>query len=184
MSMSRPVLSSALTARNKSGEAACTESLKALPFTGSFTGEELTSLPPTSTSLNAPAATTPLRRRSRAGASQGMALGSTIPVVLLGLALTKSSVAASWSNWVIMRLPAVRVRPSVATSAVSPMTTPRTVSTIRPGLANIPAIASFRRSRIEIPDRDRVVFTAATGELVDLFPARHPRLRSHRCSSR
>ena len=58
--------------------------------------------------------------------------------VMPGRAVTNSSVAATWSNWLTMRLPAVRDSPSVATSAVSPITTPKTVSIIRPGRANIP----------------------------------------------
>ena len=48
---------------------------KALWFSGSFTGDELTSALPTSTSLTVPAATTPFKRRSRAGASHGSASG-------------------------------------------------------------------------------------------------------------
>ena len=78
-----------------SGEPARTASLKAVWFSGSFTGDELTSALPTSTSLTVPAATTPFSRRSRVGASHGIALGSTMPVVAPGFAVTNSSVAAS-----------------------------------------------------------------------------------------
>ena len=77
-----------------------------------------------------------------------------MPVVLPGLALTKSSVAASWSNWLMMRFPAVRVSPIVATRAVMPMTTPSTVSIMRVGLASMPASASSSRSRIVTPERE------------------------------
>ena len=73
-----------------------------------------------------------------------------------GFAVANSSVAASWSNWLVMRLAAVRVKPIVATRAVSPITTPNTVSIIRTGLANMPANASSIKSNIRIPDRATV----------------------------
>ena len=157
----RPVSSSALTARYKSGEAARTASLKALGFSGSLTGDELTSSLPTSTSLMVPAATTPLRRNRRPGASQGSALGSIRPEAAPGRAVTNNSVAASWSNWLMMRLPAVRVNPMVATKADMPITTPRTVRIMRPGRANIPATASLSRSRTDMADRRTVAGTVA-----------------------
>ena len=75
-----------------------------------------------------------------------------MPVVLPGFAVTNSSVAATRSNWLMMRLPAVRVRPSVATSAVRPMTTPNTVSIMRPaGRTCPPALRSAGRASV-MPD--------------------------------
>ncbi len=61
----------------------------------------------------------------------------------------------------MMRLPAVRVSPTVATSAAIPMTMPSTVSTIRPGRANMPASASWSRSRMAM--RDLETFTGRLG---------------------
>ena len=58
--------------------------------------------------------------------------------------------ADSSSNWLMMRLLAVRDRPSVATRAVRPITIPSMVRVMRTGRANIPAIASFK----EIAKRD------------------------------
>src|SRR6267143_5083329 len=52
----------------------------------------------------------------------------------------------------MMRLPAVRVRPMVATNADMPITMPSTVSAMRAGRAITPAIASARRSRAVIPE--------------------------------
>ena len=65
---------------------------------------------------------------------------------------TVTSVAASSSNRPMIWLPAVRDRPSVATSAASPMLVPRMVSIIRPGRENMPANDSRTRSRGHILD--------------------------------
>ena len=49
------------------------------------------------------------------------------------------------------------------------MTTPSTVSAMRPGLANIPASASFRRSRKVIPERETFATTATDGSPFNLL---------------
>src|SRR5262245_60655981 len=61
----------------------------------------------------------------------------------------------------MIRLPAVALRPTVATNAAMPITMPSTVKAMRVGRASIPAIASARRSRAVIPDCD----TPAMGEV-------------------
>ena len=67
--------------------------------------------------------------------------------------MTKSSVAATWSNWSTMRLPAVREL-NVAEGR-QPDDDPNTVSIMRAGRASIPASASSNRSRTVIPTATR-----------------------------
>ena len=158
----RPVRRRARTAVNSSGEAAATPSLNSLRRCGSTSGVAVTSASPTSSSLRLPAATTPLSRPRRAGASHGISRGGPVSC---GLTVIMICVEASSSNRPTMRLPAVSDSPSVATRAPRPITVPSTVSSVRPGRASRPATASSRRSRA--PTR------AGSGRRAPTDPANH-----------
>ena len=135
-SKNRPADSSARTARKRPGEAAFIGSCVAPAASGSLIGTDRTSAPRTSTSASVPAATTPLRRRRRASASHGRTALRAPPARTEGL--TTMSVAASASKCPTIWLPAVFDRPSVATSAPTPITVPSTVSATRAGRASRP----------------------------------------------
>ena len=87
----------------------------------------------------------------RASASQGITFTAAPPARwAAGTGVTTTSVAATWSKRPTIWLPAVFDRPSVATSAATPITVPSTVSATRAGRAIKPAAASEKRSRSSI----------------------------------
>ena len=115
---------------------------------GSLIGTDRTSEPRTFTSASVPASATPFSRRIRASASQGITFCAAPPLrCAAGTGVTTTSVAATASKRPTIWLPAVLERPSVATSAATPITVPSTVSATRAGRAIRPAAASEIRSR-------------------------------------